>query len=308
MAGWLDDGRPFLVAERGGQVVGFARVAPYSPRPVYAGVGEHAVYVAREARGTGLGTQSARRARPCRGARRLPQALLAGVRGQRGQSRRPPRRRLRGGGDPAPSRAPRRALARLRARRAAPGRRRAGLTRPGGARSGRGPVGSDSAPRKLPDGDRKRLRLGQGSSPRGPHPASTAAARHGTPEWGRRTAATKVDAVEGGPGGSTRPTPLRARGHPREEPRGAARQRRARHGEQPAGWRTRCASSGAPAGPRSGSTSPTWRSSTRPVSARSSRCCTTRASEARDLTVSRSCPALDRLIALSRLEQHVPRG
>ena len=31
-------------------------------------------------------------------------------------------------------------------------------------------------------------------------------------------------------------------------------------------------------------------------------------SEARDLTVSRSCPALERLIALSRLEQHVPRG
>jgi anti-sigma B factor antagonist len=30
--------------------------------------------------------------------------------------------------------------------------------------------------------------------------------------------------------------------------------------------------------------------------------------DARDLTVSRSCPALDRLIALSRLEQHVPRG
>jgi L-amino acid N-acyltransferase YncA len=57
VAGWLDDGRPFLVAERGRQVVGFARVAPYSPRPVYAGVGEHAVYVAREARGTGLGTQ-----------------------------------------------------------------------------------------------------------------------------------------------------------------------------------------------------------------------------------------------------------
>ena len=57
IAAWLDDDRPLLVAERRGRVVGFARVAPYSPRPVYAGVGEHAVYVAREARGTGLGTQ-----------------------------------------------------------------------------------------------------------------------------------------------------------------------------------------------------------------------------------------------------------
>ena len=57
VAGWLGDWRPFLVAVGGGQVVGFARVAPYSPRPVYAGVGEHAVYVAREARGTGLGTR-----------------------------------------------------------------------------------------------------------------------------------------------------------------------------------------------------------------------------------------------------------
>ena len=55
IAAWLDDDRPELVAERGGRVVGFARVAPYSPRPVYATVGEHAVYVARDARGAGLG-------------------------------------------------------------------------------------------------------------------------------------------------------------------------------------------------------------------------------------------------------------
>ena len=55
VAAWLDDGRPFLVAERGGRVAGFARAAPYSPRPVYATVGEHAVYIAREARGAGVG-------------------------------------------------------------------------------------------------------------------------------------------------------------------------------------------------------------------------------------------------------------
>jgi phosphinothricin acetyltransferase len=36
-------------------VVGFARVSRYSDRCVYDGVGEHGVYVARSARGTGLG-------------------------------------------------------------------------------------------------------------------------------------------------------------------------------------------------------------------------------------------------------------
>lgn len=46
---------PFLVAERDGSVVGFARVSPYSDRCVYEGVGEHGVYVARAARGSGVG-------------------------------------------------------------------------------------------------------------------------------------------------------------------------------------------------------------------------------------------------------------
>ena len=51
------DRRPAAVPRRGGAraVVGFARVAPYSPRPAYAGVGEHGVYVARGARGDGVG-------------------------------------------------------------------------------------------------------------------------------------------------------------------------------------------------------------------------------------------------------------
>jgi phosphinothricin acetyltransferase len=52
---WLDDGLPFLVATLEGELVGFARVAPYSDRCVYAGVGEHAVYVARAVRGSGIG-------------------------------------------------------------------------------------------------------------------------------------------------------------------------------------------------------------------------------------------------------------
>ena len=54
VAGWISS-FPFVVAERNGRVVGFARVSPYSDRCVYAGVGEHGVYVARSARGTGVG-------------------------------------------------------------------------------------------------------------------------------------------------------------------------------------------------------------------------------------------------------------
>jgi phosphinothricin acetyltransferase len=52
---WLDDGLPCLVATDGDEVVGFARVSPYSDRCVYQGVGEHGVYVARSARGGGVG-------------------------------------------------------------------------------------------------------------------------------------------------------------------------------------------------------------------------------------------------------------
>jgi phosphinothricin acetyltransferase len=52
---WASDGRPFLVAERDGRVVGFARASGYSDRCVYRGVGEHAVYVHADARGHGLG-------------------------------------------------------------------------------------------------------------------------------------------------------------------------------------------------------------------------------------------------------------
>ena len=54
-AAWLGDGLPFIVATVAGTVVGWARVAPYSDRCVYAGVGEHGVYVARAARGNGVG-------------------------------------------------------------------------------------------------------------------------------------------------------------------------------------------------------------------------------------------------------------
>ena len=55
VAAWLSDGLPLLVAEEDGAVLGFARVSAYSDRCVYAGVGEHGVYVARAARGRSVG-------------------------------------------------------------------------------------------------------------------------------------------------------------------------------------------------------------------------------------------------------------
>jgi L-amino acid N-acyltransferase YncA len=58
VAAWLEEGRPFLVAEDDdGTIVGFARVSPYSVRKAYAGVGEHGVYVDPTARGQGVGRQ-----------------------------------------------------------------------------------------------------------------------------------------------------------------------------------------------------------------------------------------------------------
>ncbi len=57
IAGWLTDGRPFIVIEHDGRVLGWARAGFYSDRCVYEGVGEHAVYVHPDARGQGLGRQ-----------------------------------------------------------------------------------------------------------------------------------------------------------------------------------------------------------------------------------------------------------
>jgi L-amino acid N-acyltransferase YncA len=54
--GWFDPRMPLLVAvDAGERIVGWARVSPYSDRPAYAGVGEHGVYVAPDARGRGIG-------------------------------------------------------------------------------------------------------------------------------------------------------------------------------------------------------------------------------------------------------------
>jgi L-amino acid N-acyltransferase YncA len=55
IAAWQTDGQPFIVAERDGRVLGWARAGSYSDRCVYQGVGEHAVYVHPDVRGHGLG-------------------------------------------------------------------------------------------------------------------------------------------------------------------------------------------------------------------------------------------------------------
>jgi phosphinothricin acetyltransferase len=46
---------PTIVAECDGRVVAWAGAGPYRARPVYGGVAEHSVYVARSARGKGAG-------------------------------------------------------------------------------------------------------------------------------------------------------------------------------------------------------------------------------------------------------------
>ncbi len=46
---------PVLVAEEGGEVLGWARLAPWSPRAAYARTAEDSVYVRADARGRGTG-------------------------------------------------------------------------------------------------------------------------------------------------------------------------------------------------------------------------------------------------------------
>ena len=53
-AGHLADAR--LVADRDGEVLGWAALSPVSSRACYAGVAENSVYVAAAARGGGVGT------------------------------------------------------------------------------------------------------------------------------------------------------------------------------------------------------------------------------------------------------------
>jgi phosphinothricin acetyltransferase len=46
---------PFLVAEAGDRVVGWASVSTYRPRACYRGIGEFSIYIADECRGQGVG-------------------------------------------------------------------------------------------------------------------------------------------------------------------------------------------------------------------------------------------------------------
>ena len=55
---WLaarDERHPVLVAERGGQALAWASLNPFNPRTAYAHVADLSIYVAREARGAGVG-------------------------------------------------------------------------------------------------------------------------------------------------------------------------------------------------------------------------------------------------------------
>jgi L-amino acid N-acyltransferase YncA len=52
---WIDGRHPVVVVERDGRIVGFGATFEYRPRACYAGIAETSVYVARDARGTGVG-------------------------------------------------------------------------------------------------------------------------------------------------------------------------------------------------------------------------------------------------------------
>jgi phosphinothricin acetyltransferase len=51
----IADREAIVVADRGGEVIGWAGITPYSERACYASIGVYAVYVARDARGNGVG-------------------------------------------------------------------------------------------------------------------------------------------------------------------------------------------------------------------------------------------------------------
>ena len=53
--GWFDGRHPVVVVERDGRILGFGATFAYRPRACYAGIAETSVYVARDARGTGVG-------------------------------------------------------------------------------------------------------------------------------------------------------------------------------------------------------------------------------------------------------------
>jgi phosphinothricin acetyltransferase len=56
-AALLDNDYPYLVAEIGGEVAGYAYAGPYRPRPAYRHTVEDSVYIAPHRQGAGLGRQ-----------------------------------------------------------------------------------------------------------------------------------------------------------------------------------------------------------------------------------------------------------
>jgi phosphinothricin acetyltransferase len=54
-AALIEKGHPYLVAERGGIVVGYAYAGAYRTRPAYRSTVEDSVYVAQSAQGQGIG-------------------------------------------------------------------------------------------------------------------------------------------------------------------------------------------------------------------------------------------------------------
>jgi L-amino acid N-acyltransferase YncA len=56
-AAGVDFGAPLLVAEDGDGIAGWAKLSAYSTRHYYAGVAEASIYVARAARGRGVGRE-----------------------------------------------------------------------------------------------------------------------------------------------------------------------------------------------------------------------------------------------------------
>jgi L-amino acid N-acyltransferase YncA len=52
---WFDGRHPIVVVERDGTIFGFGATFEYRPRDCYAGVAETSIYVARDARGSGVG-------------------------------------------------------------------------------------------------------------------------------------------------------------------------------------------------------------------------------------------------------------
>lgn len=60
IATWFAAGTPVMVVVDGARVLGYAAAFGYRPRPCYDGVKEFSVYVAREARGRGVGPLAVR--------------------------------------------------------------------------------------------------------------------------------------------------------------------------------------------------------------------------------------------------------